>query len=610
MNRSLKWGLGLLLLLGAAGAFFPISAFEAALRRQIAEQVRQVSGLDTDIKGRLSFSLLPRPQIRAENVAIGTQPSMALHTPFVRGNIRLLPLLGGRIELERLTLIGPQLSLHTATSSLTRPSAQLLGELSKLGPLTIAGGSLDLQIDGRPPVQISQVDGILDPRGLPGPLSFAGRFFWNDVNGEAEVLLARLSDLFDKGATPFTAKLRSPIADAAFDGILQGGSRWQFDGHFAGTAAKPRTLMQVLSFAPALPGPLATVSANGTLRITQQALALSDASITLDANVFRGSVGVRLEGERPLISATLATPSLMLPSTELIPTLRNERQWSREPLSLAALGRTDMDLRLSAQRAILGKLTMTATGLSVLANDGKLEVLLAGAQAYGGRMKGQMTVTPIGDDGDFKGTLALTNVDAGAMLKDVVRHPRLTGIVTGEINLQSRGDSVGEHMGSLSGQLRLSARNGELAGLDAEQALRRSEKRPLSVPGEVRAGSTGFTAAEFSGTINKGTLSLERGQITGPGASINVSGAINGPDQTLRLDVGVSPPRRPEAMPANPTAPMQLNFNVQGPWEAPAFSIDTDSLIRRSEAAAGLLRAVIRPPDLPEPLPPAFTSNR
>jgi len=164
MNRSLKWGIGLLLLLGAAGAFFPISAFETAMRRQIAQQVRQVSGLDTDIKGRLSFSLLPRPQIRAENVAIGTQPSMALHTPFVRGNIRLLPLLGGRIELERLTLIGPQLSLHTATSSLTRPSAQLLGELSKLGPLTIAGGSLDLQIDGRPPVQISQVDGILDPR--------------------------------------------------------------------------------------------------------------------------------------------------------------------------------------------------------------------------------------------------------------------------------------------------------------------------------------------------------------------------------------------------------------------------------------------------------------
>ncbi|MDH7794746.1 MULTISPECIES: AsmA family protein [unclassified Beijerinckia] len=607
MNRSLKWGIGLLLLLAAAGAFFPISAFEAALRKQIAEQVRQVSGLETDIKGRLSFSLLPRPQVRAENVAIGTHPAMALHTPFIRGNIRLLPLLGGRIELERLTLIGPQLSLQTTQATLTRPSTQLLAELSKLGPLTIAGGSLDLQLGDRPPIQISQIDGILDPRGLPGPLSFAGRLFWNDVNGEAEVLFARLSDLFDKGSSPFTAKLRSPLADAAFDGVLQGGSRWQFDGHFAGTAAQPRALMQVLNFAPALPGPLATVSANGTLRVTQQALALSDASITLDANVFRGSIGVRLEGERPLISATLATPSLMLPSSEIMPTLRVDRQWSREPLSLAALARTDLDLRLSAQRAVIGKMTMTATGLSVLANDGKLEVLLAGAQAYGGRMKGQLTISPAGGDGDFKGTLSLTSVDAGALMKDMVRSPRMSGIVTGEIALQSRGGSVGEHVETLSGQLKLSAKNGELAGLDAEQALRRSEKRPLSVPGEVRAGSTSFATAEIGGTINKGVLSLERGQVAGPGAMINLGGVINGPDQTLHLDIGVSPPRRPEAMPANPTAPMQLNFDLSGPWEAPTFSLDTDGLIRRSEAAAALLRAVIKPPEAPLPLPPAFT---
>lgn len=609
MNRSLKWGIGLLLLLAAAGAFFPISAFETALRKQIAAQVKQVTGLETEIRGRLSFSLLPRPQVRAENIAIGTDPAMALHTPFAKGVIRLLPLLGGRVELEKLTLIGPQLSLQAERMPLVRPSSRLLAELSKLGPLTVAGGTLDLTLEARAPIQLSQIDGIFDPRNLPGPLSFAGRFFWNDVNSEAEILFGRVADLFDKGASPFTAKLRSPLADAAFDGVLQSGSRWQFDGHFAGTAARPRALMRALNFEPALPGPLTRVSANGTLRVTQQALALSDASLTLDANVFRGSVGLRLEGPRPQISATLATPSLTIPGNELLPPLRVERQWSREPIALDALARTDMDLRLSAQRAVIGKMTMTAAGLSVIANDGKLEVLLAGAQAYGGRMKGQLTLAPTQGDSDFKGTLTLTNVDAGALLKDVTRHPRMTGTVTGEINLQSRGDSIGEHIETMSGQLKLSARNGELAGLDAEQALRRSEKRPLSVPGEVRLGSTSFATAELAGVIAKGVLSLERGQLAGPGALINLGGVINCPDQTLRLDIGVSPPRRPEAMPANPTAPMLLNFNVSGPWEAPAFSLDTDGLIRRSEAAAALLRAVIKPPEPPEPLPPAFTST-
>ncbi|MDB5534388.1 MAG: AsmA family protein, partial [Hyphomicrobiales bacterium] len=176
---------------------------------------------------------------------------------------------------------------------------------------------------------------------------------------------------------------------------------------------------------------------------------------------------------------------------------------------------------------------------------------------------------------------------------------------SGEISLQSSGDTVAQHIEAVDGKLRITVKNGELAGIDAEQALRRSEKRPLSVPTEVRIGSTSFQSADVAADITNGILTLDKGHVTGYGVGLDVGGAFNLPEQSLRLDIGVSPARRPEAMPNGSNGSI-LNFNLTGPWDNPNFILDTDSLIRRSEAAAALLGAQIKAPAPPEPLPAAI----
>jgi AsmA protein len=230
---------------------------------------------------------------------------------------------------------------------------------------------------------------------------------------------------------------------------------------------------------------------------------------------------------------------------------------------------------------------------------------LGAAQAYGGRVKGQLVLTPIADGRDLKGNLSFSNVDMGAFLRDVARTPRITGTASGEISLLSSGDTVARHVEAVDGNLRISIKNGELAGIDAEQALRRSEKRPLSVPNEVRTGSTNFQSVEVTADISNGIVALSKGQITGYGVGLDVGGAFNLPEQSLRLDIGVSPARRPEAMPSTSKGSI-LNFNLIGPWDNPNFILDTDSLIRRSEAAAALLGAQVKRPEPPEPLPAAI----
>ncbi len=64
--------------------------------------------------------------------------------------------------------------------------------------------------------------------------------------------------------------------------------------------------------------------------ITQQSLAISDVNLALDKNNFRGSLALRFDGKRPLLSATLASPSLAYTAEQGVTLpLRNDRQWSR-----------------------------------------------------------------------------------------------------------------------------------------------------------------------------------------------------------------------------------------------------------------------------------------
>ena len=611
MNSKLKWAAGIGLMIAAIAAFFPIRVFEAALSDQFSAQIRQNTGLTSHVAGGVAFSLLPRPRVRLEGVTIGSDAgSLLFETPLMKGDLRILPLIAGRFEIEALTLIGPKLIVATGgvTGDAAADTPLQIADLAKFGVMTIAGGQFSVQTEGEPPRLIfSKIDGVLDPSNLPAQVSFVGGAVWNGERGAVEALIGKPDQFIEGGMSPATVKIVSRIADVTLDGTLQGGAKWQFDGRVAGASANPRALMQKLQFNPALPGDLAKASLSGTLRMTRQALAISDASLSLDNNSFRGSLAVRSDGGRPLVSATLASPSLVYTAEQGV-TLspRTDGQWRRDPLSFDALALVDMDLRLSAQRARVGRVSLTSAGMAIMISDGKLDLSLGAAQAYGGRVKGQLLMTPIHNGHDLKGTLTFTNVDVGAFLRDVSRTPRITGTASGEVSMQSAGETVARHMETADGKIRLSVKNGELAGMDAEQALRRSEKRPLSVPTEVRLGSTSFQSADIIAGISHGVVVIDRGHVYGYGVGLDIGGAINLSDQNMRLDIGVSPARRPEAM-ASGGAGSILNFNLTGPWDHPNFILDTDSLIRRSEAAAALLGAQIKPPAPAAPLPAAIS---
>jgi AsmA protein len=182
------------------------------------------------------------------------------------------------------------------------------------------------------------------------------------------------------------------------------------------------------------------------------------------------------------------------------------------------------------------------------------------------------------------------------MMKDALRSIRITGEAAGQFSVEGSGETVADLVRSLDGAGQVTFRNGDILGLDLEQALRRLEKRPLSIVTEVRSGRTGFDSASLSARLNDGLVEINEATVSGLGVQLAVTGSASLFDRTLQLRAMA---RQSGANATRENGP-QLMLEIRGPWEDPSLLFDKDSLMRRSEAAAPLLRALEHMPTVNE----------
>jgi AsmA protein len=209
-------------------------------------------------------------------------------------------------------------------------------------------------------------------------------------------------------------------------------------------------------------------------------------------------------------------------------------------------------------------------------------------------LKGRASFTPGANGVDMRATGVFSKVDSGALMKDALRGIRVTGEASGQFSLDGEGESVAQLVRSVDGRAQITFRNGDILGLDLEQALRRLEKRPLSIVTEVRSGRTGFDTAVVSARVTDGTIELDQAAVSGLGVQLAVTGNASLADRSLQLRALARQTTGPTS--AAREAGPQLMMEIRGPWDDPALFFDTDSLMRRSEAAAPLLRALEQVP--------------
>ena len=318
-------------------------------------------------------------------------------------------------------------------------------------------------------------------------------------------------------------------------------------------------------------------------------ISLSGVNVELDGNSAEGVLTFAADG-RQTLQGTLAAETLDL--TPYVSTVRliaaNERAWNNGRITLDGLAGIDLDLRLSAANVVVSNAKIGRTAIAANLRSGHLVLTVGEAQAYGGVIKGSMTLANFEQGVDIKSQLNFTDVDLESCLGQLFGLRRLEGKGNIALAVEGSGDSVLAVTQTLNGTASLTGTNGALAGLNVEQLLRRLERRPLSGGGEFRSGRTPYDKMTVALKINQGMVTVEDVKIEGAAVVLGLAGLASIPARELDLKgtAALVTPPKPGA------TPFELPFIVQGSWDDPIMLPDPESLIRRSGAAAPLLNAV------------------
>lgn len=464
-------------------------------RPLIADQVRQATGRNLEIKGRLglALSLVPVVEIddvRFANAPWGSRPHMVtLKRLEVR--VRLLPLLFGNIEVERLILIEPDILLETDAKGRGNwifEQAATPAPGAKPAPAPAADG-------GGAPAALPSFDEILIKDGV---LSYH-----DGVTGKTTRLsLKRLEGHAAGASAPLRLEIDGALGETGFKlrSVLGSLSRLTKDGPYPveleATAAGATLTIKGTVDTPMKPkgaeftfraegkdlarlGALAGVELPSRSWRIAAKLVHKPGFVTvkkLDAAVgkmtLKGEASLNLTGARPKLKAKFTSPLIDLADftapkksgggkTEEAgktgkatkkSTGGKTRLFSAEPLALDGLKAIDAEVTFHAGRIHANGAVLRGVDARINLVGGRLRIQPLMAGLAGGGISGDISLDAAAKVPRVKAKLVLKKIDLGALLKDMKISDLIKGKIDLDINVRGGGKSLHALMASLGGR--------------------------------------------------------------------------------------------------------------------------------------------------------------
>jgi AsmA protein len=307
----------------------------------------------------------------------------------------------------------------------------------------------------------------------------------------------------------------SPVAGLSFKGAFAGGVTPGVAGDVSVSVPSLRALARLIGFtAPAyLAGDDLTIAA--TLKASPHEAALAEATMTSANQTVQGALHfAEGAGARPTLSGTLDADRLALapligPAESLFDATGD---WSDRAFALTPPQDFDLDLRLSAaQLDVYGRELARAAG-SLILKDGALTASLLDAGLYGGRLQGEARIASVGQDLDLHVRGGVSDADFGAAFSDI-GWPVPGGKGAAEFALQTVGRTPAAAVAGLSGSVSVRLQQGSVAGVNLEEALRRSQRRRIDVARDLQIGGTAFDKLALEFALGQGVLHVVNGEL-------------------------------------------------------------------------------------------------
>ena len=571
----------------------------ASIRDAVKAEIHAVTGLDPLLGDDVSLSLFPSGSVRFRNVLLGDgkngEPAVAADELTAR--LRYFPLLAGRIEIADVALVRPTIHVTFAAdgqsnwsgliNSLARALEPNPDRTASFSEIAIQHGTVIVhEADKDVTERLEDLDFQVAWPSISRSFGANGHFVWRNEPIEASLTLSDFLAALTGERSGVKVRLSGAPLQLAFDGSASDQPTLKIQGTLDIESPSLRDALRWTGNSKLPFGGFGHFSLRAQSEIGGGVTALSNVNVELDGNSAEGALSLSRDGHQ-LVQGTLAADALDLTPYVAGVQLRarNQRNWNQLPIALEGFDEFNLDLRLSAASVKIANAQLGRTAIAATMHEGKLDLTIGEAQAFGGVAKGSVGLASADDGVAVTSHLQFLDVDLENCLGQVFGVHKLEGRGNLAVNLDGRGGSVLAVTHTLNGTASLTAQSGAVSGLDVEQLLRRLERRPLSGNGDFRNGRTPFDQLAISLKAEQGVVSIADMHIDGPAVRLAVAGQASVPTRDLDLK-GVA-----TLVSTSTSDEFDLPFVVQGTWDDPIMLPDPQSLIRRSGAAAPLLNS-------------------
>jgi AsmA protein len=565
----------------ALGAFVALCVLAAGVHRwpidstrvvaQLNSSTSPVGGLHWGKPGRASFTLLPWPALHvidaelldakevsvlsAPSAEIGLAPARLLRGEFAPVTAKLL---------NPTALIDLDAARDGAEQIIAKPTTLLTRVEVEGGVAKIV--SADLRLD----TLIENVDGWLQWTKTWRPLSFSLSGVWRGEPVAMEGGIASPLQLREGQPTQAVLKITAHPAELAFAGTWKPSGKGAFEGDLTTRIRSLSAVERWIGLASAPPIAAQEIGLEGKASGSFDAVALSEARLEVGGQGFDGSLNFSRNAGRTSVSGTLAADAVDISALwdQPGPIVESSGQWSRQPLISPPSETLDLDLRVSASHASWRGHRIEAVAASVLQKDRRLTVRVLDAMSCQGQLSGEFSLESAADGLHMQARASLVNGDIGAALREwgITAYAGRGGY---KGSLHAVGASPAELAASLSGSASFELQAGTINGVNFEQALRRSVRRPIDFTRDMSTGDTNFSSARVRLEIAGGQAQIVEARMEAPGAIVEVQGAIDIAARAWRARI--------EAMQASAVGEpsvdaARLTIGLFGPWSAPTMA--------------------------------------
>jgi uncharacterized protein involved in outer membrane biogenesis len=529
--RQIPWKwllLGLLVLIVAGLAILPrLLADSQSLAIRLTDSLSAWTGGEVRLTGPLRVHYFPDVSIKS-----GFELTNASRLPLVKSisakdakvSIDLAELLFGRIKVDALRLLHPEITLKDSPTLVTGPDQTLQGRVANLlkdapvGVLRLREGTLYVPTASGTEA-IKKIDVRFDASAGTGAISSFGSFSLRDETVRFALDGGAPAETSVGLSVPVNLTFTSKPLTARITGSASFANGLQLDGDVQADMESARRFFRWAGIALPPGRSLQRLTASGTAHWNGSTLTFDDGSFSLDGNAAVGLLAVT-PGARPRIDATLAFERLAID-----PYLGRDAAASppaaQAGLDGALLKYFDADLRISAAEIAAPTIKLGRGGFTISTKNGVLASEVGELELCGGQASGHVGLDMSQEVAKANLTASLHDVPVENCLDESIVALPLKGV--GDIKAEMSGDgrNFDELVQALSGTLKVNAANGAVP-LDLSRLL--VGATPLDGAGWSRKSATLFDSLEADCRLVGGhiwcdsfNMQTRRGLIAGSG---------------------------------------------------------------------------------------------